>query len=417
MPPFFFKRLLLLSVPTLSIFLVACTNPPRLGGVLEPVATIKITPPTAVGHLSVSPDGKYIAAQCYSLKEVCLWNVATREVIRLPHYHGGGVNFSPDGKSLYTTDGIPAHDPSLHIQDANGKLAPNPLQRHYRKRKADEQFTGHRWDLATGKKLKTYYRKSDAEVGVCHMANMRFNADGSRYIAGGYKGLYICDTETGQSLRFIPYTWLDENGYSRERTSGKSYLGSVGLGNIETFTVLPDWKTAVLAVNRYYPAERQGDPVTIETVLLWLDLETGRIVREAAATPKLFGDTGFYIKAIVSDVTGKRVAVATWYSGGWLGAEGNRARATVLDTDTGKVLGAYEDKSAVWSIHFSLDGTILFIASKSFVAWDFARQRVLGSFEPPSQYARYSRFLGASTNGRTLVGGVADTIYVWSLKQ
>lgn len=400
--------------------LFGCSNPPRVGDVLDSVAVLKGPPNDVVLKLAVSPDGKYAAAKLYDRKTIYVWDVGQGKLThRLPLYDGGGVNFTPDGKSLYTGDSISVRDISLVIneKDARGHFLPYGGEKRYRKRKPEEQFKGYRWDLKTGGKVKTYFRENDAETWVCTLYDMRFNSDGSRYITRTNTGLHICDTATTKPLRFIPFPWLDANGVPRGRDSGRSYLGYP-----ESFVLLPDWKMALVSAQRVYPAptKERDAPRSYEAVLLWFDLSTGQVKREVTVTPRLATVLlGFGVGPLALSQDGHIVAIGSWYYGEGEKQDITRARVKVLDTRTGEALFEITWPSIQGGpsgMVFSHDGQMLFITSDRLTLWEIPSGRKLGEFKD-SYAPRNSKQVGLSADGCTLaVGGDHTVIHVWSVR-
>jgi WD40 repeat protein len=426
------KRLFDLPLALVSclslLALTGCSNPQRVGDVLDPVAVLKGPPNDAVLKLAVSPDGKYVAAKLYDRKNVYVWDVGQKKLVhRLSLHDGGGVNFTPDGKYLYTGDSISERDISLVIneKDARGHFLPYGGEWRYRKRKPEEQFKGYRWDLKTGAKANTYFRANDGESWVCTLYDMRFNADGSRYITRTNTGLHICDTGTTKPIQFIPFPWLDARGEPRGEDSGKPYLGL-----IKAFAVVPDWKTALLAVVRHYPPdkkeERQGkDWPMQELVLAWFDLQTGEIVREVMLTPRL--PVSYEAWSMTLSPDGQLATVNSWAIissdrvSKIVEAYSKRQAQRVFDTRNGRLIHELVIGHVRKSSVFIPDNTKLIVGGDRITAWNIRTGEKIDVFDDSARYMRQrsSNYMqmALSADGCTLAAGGENTvIYVWAVR-
>lgn len=402
-------------VAILALGLGACTRPPHVDDVLEYVTTLKVEPRDVVQRIAISPDGKYVAVQGYSSKQIYIWRTNERSpAYRLSLYHGGGVNISPDGKYLYTSDSIPDRDHSLVVKGADG-LYP-PIQ--WRQRAPKEQFKGHRWSVETGEKLKTYYRANDAERG-CTFYSMHFSPDGKQFITGSEKGLYLCDIETAKPIRFIPYPWIDEKGNPRKRDGGTSYLGEV-----KTFVMLADWKTALLAVRRHHlPSAEQWhwkDWAWEEMLLVWFDIQTGTIRREVTITPKL--PVNYSAWSITVSPDGHLVTVNTEAilsskrMTDEVEAYSKRQSLRIYDTRSGNLVNEIAVSHTRRSTIFSPDSKKLIAVGDRVSVWNISTGRKLDEFVDRSGDPRLLfEDIEMSADGRTVVSGLGDKIYVWTV--
>lgn len=416
----------LITTTVFALALGSCVQQhPRVGDILEPVAILKGSENDAVLKLAVSPDGRYVAAQTYDTKTIYVLDVEQKRLLhRLPLYHGGGVNFTPDGKHLYTSDWVPDRDVSLvtNEKDAQGRFLPYGGKWQYRKRKPEEQFKGHLWDLQTGQKLKTYYRDNDAEL--CSPYDMHFDQSGKQYTASARTGIYFCDAETTKPIRFIPYPWMNEKGEPRGQDSGKPHLGLV-----KAFAMLPDWKTTLLVVVRHYPPNKEEqqwkDWSSEELVLAWFNLQTGKIVREALIAPRLPVNYAAWSMTLSPD--GQLVTINSWAilsserMNEDVEAYSKRQAQRVFDTRSGRLVHELVIGHTRKSSAFSPDNTRLIIASDRVTLWKIETGEKLGEFDDSRRYARKGSSnymqMALSADGCTLAAGGEDTvIYVWSVK-
>src|SRR5262249_11355045 len=147
-------------------------------------------------HVAFSRDGSTLAVGSYVARVIVLWDVARSREIRQIEYIGlDGLALAPDGKTLLTG-------------------SDNVL-----------------WDVASGKKLKTFNVKYD----YGHTGAAAFTADGKTLaVGGGDAHVLLFDVETGRQLQKLKGT-------------GK-YFGGAG-GRINSLAFTADGKTLAVGSN------------------------------------------------------------------------------------------------------------------------------------------------------------------------
>jgi RNA polymerase sigma factor (sigma-70 family) len=249
------------------------------------------------GAVAFSPDGKMLAARgdgATAANVIHLWEVATgKETRRLTgghQWHVDRVAFSPDGKTL--ASGGP--DKVCLWEVATGKLV-HQLKVKDNRDPCSHQIafspdgktvvggtTGHCWDVATGKELRSFdWMNSESPLAIRMVA---FSPDGKLVATGDPEGaIRLWDPATGKEIG-------PRKGHQ---------------GAITSVAYSPDGKTLVSG-----SADR--------TVALW-DVSTGKEIR------RLPRHEWWHVCSVAYSPDGKRIASANGrYSFLWEAATGKK---------------------------------------------------------------------------------------------
>ncbi|MFO0938968.1 MAG: WD40 repeat domain-containing protein [Gemmataceae bacterium] len=197
---------------------------PKTGSVkrtlIDPLLKSTSGKPVSASHVSlvesmaVSPDAKLLATG--SFREVTVWDIASgapKQRISGFAHTVVGLAFSPDGKWIAASGGVPTEDGEVKIIEvATGKVV-NDIKRTHSDTVFGVAFSpdGKKlatasadkfakvWELPDGKNLKNF------EGHTQHVLDVAWTPDGKRIVSAGADSmLKVWDLEKGEKIRDIP---------------------------------------------------------------------------------------------------------------------------------------------------------------------------------------------------------------------